>query len=53
VLSGPATNDLQVILYQVHLKALEGFLQALEVSADWALLSSFCDDSNLRISVFK
>ena len=26
---------------------------ALEESADWALLSSFCDDSNLRISVFK
>jgi len=25
----------------------------LEESADWARLSSFCDDSNLRISVFK
>jgi len=26
---------------------------ANEQSADWALLSSFCDDLNLRISVFK
>jgi len=26
---------------------------ALEESADWALLSWFCNDSNLRISVFK
>ena len=26
---------------------------ALEESTNWALLSSFCDDSNLRISVFK
>ena len=26
---------------------------ALEESADWALLSSFCNVSNLRISVFK
>jgi len=29
------------------------FLQALEESANWALLSSFCDESNLRVSVFK
>ena len=36
-----------------QLKALEGFLQALEKSANWALLSSFCDVSNLRISIFK
>jgi len=26
---------------------------AFEESADWALLSSFCDDSYLRVSVFK
>jgi len=35
-----------------QLKAL-GFLQAFEESADWALLSSFCDDSNLHVSVSK
>jgi len=29
-----------------QLKAL-GFLNAFEESADWALLSSFCDDSKL------
>jgi len=28
-----------------------GFLYALEESANWALLSSFCDGSNLHISV--
>ena len=32
------------------LKAL-GLLKAFEESADWVLLSSFCDDSNLHISV--
>jgi len=26
---------------------------ALKESSDWTLLSSFCDDSNLRIYVFK
>ena len=26
-----------------------GFLQAVEESADWVILSSFCDDSNLHI----
>ena len=35
-----------------HLKALV-FLYAFEESADCHLLSSFCDDSNLRISLFK
>jgi len=35
------------------LKAPEGFLLALEESADWALLSSFRDVSNSRIPVFK
>jgi len=36
-----------------QVKALEGFLYRPKESADWALLSSFCDVSNLRISVFK
>jgi len=35
-----------------QIKALR-ILQALEESADWARLSTFYDDSNLRISVFK
>jgi len=34
------------------LKAI-GLLQAFEESANLALLPSFCDDSNLRISTFK
>jgi len=34
------------------LKALV-FLYAFEESVDYHLLSSFCDDSNLRISLFK
>jgi len=34
------------------LKAL-GLVQAFEDSASWALLSSFCDNSNLHIFVFK
>ena len=37
----------------LHLKAVEGFLLASEESVDWALLLSFCDNSNLCISVFK
>ena len=41
----PLTNAL-------HLKALV-FLYAFEESVDCHLLSSFCDDSNLRISLFK
>jgi len=36
----------------VHLKALV-FLYAFEESVDCHLLSSFCDDSNLHISLFK
>jgi len=36
----------------IQLKAL-GFLQAFEESTDWTPLLSFCDDSNLHISVFK
>jgi len=35
-----------------HLKALV-FLYAFEESVDWHLLSSFCHDSNLHISLFK
>jgi len=35
-----------------HLKALL-FLYAFEESVDCHLLSSFCDDSNLHISLFK
>ena len=35
-----------------HLKALV-FLYAFEESVDCHLLSSFCDDSNLHISLFK
>jgi len=33
------------------LKALEGFLWAIEESADWALLLSFCDDSSICSNV--
>jgi len=33
--------------------AITSFLYAFEESADWALLSSFCDDSNLHKSEFK
>jgi len=36
----------------IHLKALV-FLYAFEESVDCHLLSSFCDDSNLHISLFK
>jgi len=36
----------------LHLKALV-FLYAFEESVDCHLLSSFCDDSNLHISLFK
>jgi len=39
-------------MHFTQLKTL-GFLYAFEESADWALLSSFCDDSNLQISIFK
>jgi len=35
--------------YSYQLKAL-GLLYAFEKSADWAVLSSFCDDANLHIS---
>jgi len=35
-----------------QLKAL-GLLEAFEESTDWALLFSFCYDSNLHISLFK
>jgi len=35
-----------------HLKALV-FLYAFEESVDCHLLSSFCDDSNLQLSLFK
>jgi len=38
--------------YIKHLKALV-FLYALKESVDCPLLSSFCDDSNLYISLFK
>jgi len=37
---------------KLHMPTL-GFLQAFEESVNWVLLSSFCDDSNLCISVFK
>jgi len=37
---------------RVWLQAL-GFLHAFEESVDCALLSSFCDDSNLNLSIFK
>jgi len=38
--------------HEEHLKALV-FLHAFEESVDCHLLSSFCDDSNLHISLFK
>ena len=37
---------------QPQLKSL-CFLQAFKESTDWVLLSSFCDDSNLTISLCK
>jgi len=37
---------------KIHLKALV-FLYAFEESVNYHLLSSFCDDSNLHISLFK
>jgi len=37
---------------QAHLKSLV-FLYAFEESIDCHLLSSFCDDSNLHVSLFK
>ena len=40
------------IILQWHLKALV-FLYGFEESVDCHLLSSFCDDSNLHISLFK
>ena len=39
-------------LFKSHLKALV-FLYAFEESVDCHLLSSFCDDSNLQLSLFK
>ena len=39
-------------MFSWHLKALV-FLYAFEESVDCHLLSSFCDDSNLHISLFK
>ena len=44
------SHKILVILW--HLKALV-FLYAFEESVDCHLLSSFCDDSNLHISIFK
>jgi len=38
--------------HEEHLKALV-FLHAFEESVDCHLLSSFCDDSNLHISLVK
>jgi len=35
-----------------QLKALV-FMQAVEESAEWALLSTFCNDSSMHISIFK
>jgi len=39
-------------MFILHLKALV-FLYAFEESVDCHLLSSFCDDSNLHISLFQ
>jgi len=41
-----------IIQWQDYWKLLS-LLQAFKDSAEWVLLSSFCDDSNLHISVFK
>ena len=53
------TNLLQLFVhpensewFSIHLKALV-FLYAFKESVDCHLLSSFCDDSNLHISLFK
>jgi len=45
-------NNLQCVTRIGQIKAL-GSQQAFKETADWALLSSFRDDSNLQISVFK
>ena len=45
------TSRVETVLIP-HLKALV-FLYAFEESVDCHLLSSFCDDSNLHISLFK
>ena len=47
-----ATACADLHLLSLHLKALV-FLYAFEESVDCHLLSSFCDDSNLHISLFK
>jgi len=43
---------LQILKFKLHWKAIV-FLCAFEESVDCHLLSSFCDDSNLYISLFK
>jgi len=45
-------NNLQFVTRVGQIKAL-CFLSAFEESADCALLSFFCDDQNLRMSLFK
>jgi len=46
------SKSIRLIVKAIHLKALV-FLYAFEESVDYHLLSSFCDDSNLHISLFK
>jgi len=45
------TSQVILIIFNLQLK-VRGFLYGFEESSDCALLSSFCDDSNLHISIF-
>jgi len=44
---------LNVDVYNIQPVKVLGLLKAFKESADWAFLLSFCDDSNLHISIFK
>jgi len=50
--SGHSYSDINTNLIAQHIKALV-FLYALDELVECHLLSSFCDDSNLHISLFK
>jgi len=46
------TFKLHIKAFKLHIKALS-LLYAFEESADYALLSSFCNGSNLHLSLLK
>jgi len=45
--------EIKAIMMEDYYQKLKVLLQALEESADWALLSSLCDDANLHTPLFK